>query len=183
MRKLARNIGVAFSIAAALAGCAKSPEQIAQEQAEAVAREDMVTALVEQSAAKCETAPTEYLQKHLMKLDSGKLAAFRDNGVTICLDARLATQTPEGRMLLGIFYNNPAQKVLSLHFNGESGNYTYAMLTRAPRIMQRNDGKDYYAGRFGTLKTRSTRWESEAQFASRLAANPQLQTPPLKTAP
>lgn len=182
MNKHMKTLCVTFTAVCALTACQKSPEQIAQEQAQAKEHSRMLTALVKLSSDECQTAPTAQLQRALANLNDSDLRILTDNKVTICADQRIDAQKGFGRNVYAIYYNTTAKKVASINSDPQ-GNIDFAqgILSSLPEIVRdKQDNANYYAGRFKIGNSRHTRWRGEGRFDSTLNANPELKTPPLK---
>lgn len=182
MRNTFKKLCLTFTAVCALTACEKTPEQIAQDQAQAKEHATMLATLVKLSTDECQTAPTAQLQNTLADLSNKDLRILANNKVTICTDTRLGAQRGLGRNIYAIYYNETAKKVVSINSDQKGDiDYGYTILSRLPEVvLAKQDNENYYAGRFSSGKTRVTRWRSEGRFDSTLSSNPQLKNPPLK---
>jgi hypothetical protein len=196
----------AFALAAmalALVGC--------ENKADIGRKPEVAESMITQSLATCETGPVhgsqaeyaERLRAVLMNQRTADLEAIRDNGVTICLDQRLATQTTGSwdKRIDGVYYNHydGSRSIVSFWDNGTQPKdasiwhldaYDHAGAGLSKLAAKLRDGEGIkgsylYAARYsyhsGKTTHYTTRWKEAKDFdQDSINANPGLKAPPLK---
>jgi hypothetical protein len=197
MKKNLKAIAGSLLLAFSLVACGDSKEEAAQ-------RSDLTNALVHNSVAQCETGPfhadnasySVRLRSVLKGTSVGTLKTLQDNGVTICLDQRLASQSGDlfNNPIRGVFYSREEGLVAGIWDNGKSPDKTGWLdqnastfggvtLNKLAEKIRNNkvDAELMYAGTFycgqGCVYTD---WVKANAMDGSVEKNPTLNTPPTR---
>ena len=193
-----RRLGFVFASAAigagalSLSGCSESEQDAARKPSVAamMIKDSMQHVANKGPVNGTGAAYQSRLNTILMDVDTADLETIRNFGCVIVLDQRLAEQKEgsfwSNRQILGVFYNDPQQKVISLYDDGKSYEETsswsrdaydysadllhkFAVKIRSQDISP--SGENMYAGRFPAGKTQKSDWRVKSDFSNATVNN------------